>query len=347
MATPLQQQVINSALETSGFGTSSPLEHSIKHTQLGVVTTAARVQEALLYKTAPSGGLLPTGAGQANPDVTTDFAGAIKKRDLSCKISRELQLPKAFRTSADDIEEPSQPTLSVPSQVQSTPSVSIAARALIVSEWMYSRDVAIKHIETLLKEHYDTIEQLDVCHSHVEALQILTNPDKLPYTWIVINLSMQQHILPLIRHIAISPAHKDAITIVLTTHLQRSTIFDGASNEQDRNLFDNCEFVFKPLKYNKIQHLFPSRAMSSTSSGGDSAGSNATVGRKRSLRNRYLLPAQQTVTGQQEVFQRMLIEVGNRGHRVLLVEGRQQHSMAYSNDFLFFILLIFFFPSCR
>ncbi|KAI8577007.1 hypothetical protein K450DRAFT_253934 [Umbelopsis ramanniana AG] len=320
MTTPLQQQVISSALETSGFGTSSPLEHSIKHTQLGVVTSAARVQEALLYKTAPSGGLLPTGAGQANPDVTTDFAGAVKKRDLSCKISRELQLPKAFRTSTDDIEAPSQPTLSVPSHIQSTPSAPIAARALIVSEWIYSRDVAIKHIETLLKEHYKTIDTLDVCHSHVEALQILTNPDKLPYSWIVINLSMQQQILPLIRHIATSPAHKDAITIVLTTHMQRSTIFEGASDEQDRNLFDNCEFVFKPLKRSKIQQLFPSSDVSSSTSGEDPAGSNATVGRKRSLRNRHLPPAQQMVAGQHEVFQRMLAEVGNRGHRVLLVE---------------------------
>jgi hypothetical protein len=322
MATPLQQQVINSALENSGFGTSSPLEHSIQHAQLGVVTSSARVQEALLYKTAPSGGLLPTGAATGNSDVTADFAGAVKKRDLSCKISRELQLPKAFRTSADDIKEPPQPTLSVPSQIQATPAAPIPARALIVSEWTYSRDVAIKHIETLLAEHYKDIEQMDVCHSHVEALQILTNPDKLSYSWIVINLSMQQHILPLIRHIATSPNHKDAITIVLTTHMQRSTIFDGASDEQDRSLFDNCEFVFKPLKRSKIQQLFPSCASPSSSSGDHSLGSNATVGRKRSLRSRHLPPAQQLVAGQQEVFQRMMAEVGNRGHRVLLVEGK-------------------------
>ncbi|KAG2172948.1 hypothetical protein INT44_004689 [Umbelopsis vinacea] len=310
MTTPLQQQVINSALETSGFGTSTPLEHSIKHTQLGVVTSSARVQEALLYKTAPSGGLLPTGS--ANLDVTTDFAGAVKKRDLSCKISRELQLPKAFRTSADDEETPPEPTLSVTSHpIPSTPSSPIPARALIVSEWIYSRDVAVKHIETLLKENYKTIDTLDVCHSHVEALQILTTPDKLPYSWIIINLSMQQQILPLVRHIATSPTHKDAITIVLTTHMQRSTIFDGASDEQDHNVFDNCEFVFKPLKRSKIQQLFPSN---------DISGSPATVGRKKSTRNRHLPSAQQSVVGQQEVFQRMLSEVGNRGHRVLLVE---------------------------
>jgi hypothetical protein len=306
-----------SPFDTAGFGSSSPLEHSIKHSQVDGVTSSARLQEALLYKTAPSGGLLPTTANQLNPDVTADFAGAVKNRDLSSKISRELQLPKAFRTSADDIKESAEESSSVPT-IQLTPSVPVAPRALIVSEWKYSRDVVIQHVKKLMEEGYEKIEQLDICHSHVEALQILTNPDKLPYSWIVINLSMQQYIMPLIRHINSSPAHKDAITVVLTTHLQRSTIFDGVHDDPHNDLFDHCEFLFKPLKRSKIEALFPSPKEGAQS--GPPRSSQMLLSRNKSLR-RAVPSAQETVTSQQEVFKRMVAEVGNRGHRVLLVEG--------------------------
>jgi hypothetical protein len=306
-----------SPFDTAGFGSASPLEHSIKHSQLDGATSSARLQEALLYKTAPSGGLLPTGANQLNPDVTADFVGAVKNRDLSSKISRELQLPKVFRTSADDIKESAEESSSVPT-IQLTPTAPVAPRALIVSEWTYSRDVVIQHVKKLMEEGYEEIEQLDICHSYVEALQILTNPDKLPYSWIVINLSMQQYIMPLIRHINSSPAHKDAITVVLTTHLQRSTIVDGVHDDPHNDLFDHCEFVFKPLKRSKIEALFPSPKESAQS--GTPQSSQMVLSRNKSLR-RAVPSAQETVTSQQEVFKRMVAEVGNRGHRVLLVEG--------------------------
>jgi hypothetical protein len=302
------------AFESStSFGTSSPLEHSIKHSQLDGLTSASRLQEALLYKNAPPGGLLQAG-GQMNPEVTTDFAGAIKKRDLALQISKELQLPKAFRTSANDIPQAIQASEGEPAIVVQ-PSTPIIPRALVVSEWLYSKEVVIEHVKTLLKDKYDDAKQLDVCNSHVEALQILTNPDTKPYSWIIINLSMQHHILPLIRHISSSPAHKDAITIVLTTHLQRTTIFDGAAN--DTGLFDKCEFVFKPLKRSKIDMLFPS-----PNEAANNPALSGTLHNQITPRRHVPSVQQQTVAGQQEVFRHMLAEVGNRGYHVLLVEGR-------------------------
>lgn len=313
---PFQKQMMKRpSLDAAVFGSSSPLEHSIKHSQVDGVTSSAKLQEALLYKTAPSGGLLHTGANQLNPDATADFAGAVKNRDLSSKISRELQLPKAFRTSADDIKESAEESSSGPT-IQLTPIAPVAPRALIVSEWTYSRDVVVQHVKKLMEEAYEKIEQLDICHSHVEALQILTNPDKLPYSWIVINLSMQQYIMPLIRHINSSPAHKDAITVVLTTHLQRSTIFDGVHDDPHNDLFDHCEFVFKPLKRSKIEALFPS-----PKEGAQSGPPRSSKMLRNKCLRRAVPSAQETVTSQQEVFKRMVAEVGNRGHRVLLVEG--------------------------
>ncbi|KAG2175702.1 hypothetical protein INT43_001349 [Umbelopsis isabellina] len=295
----------------SSFGTSSPLEHSIKHSQLDGLTSASRLQEALLYKNAPPGGLLPVGV-QMNPEVTSDFAGAIKKRDLALKISKELQLPKAFRTSAEDIpqaieESEGEPTIVV------HPAAPICPRALVISEWLYSKNVVVEHVKTLLQDKYNDATQLDVCNSHVEALQMLTDPDTKPYTWIIINLSMQHHILPLVRHIACSPVHQDAISIVLTTHLQRTTIFDGAANEN--GLFKKCEFIFKPLKRSKIDMLFPSpnEPVRQPSLSG-------TLLSQMTPRRHVPSVQQQTVAGQQEVFRRMLADVGNRGYHVLLVE---------------------------
>lgn len=327
----------SSAFELAGFGTSSPLEHSIKHSQLDGVTSAARLQEALLYKAAPSGGLLPTGASRIHPDVTADFAGAVKKRDLSCKVSHELQLPKAFRTSADHIKEPSELASPMPPIQPPALSNPLAPRALIVSEWIYSRDVVVKHVKTLMEERYDHIDQLDICHSHVEALQILTNPDKASYSWIIINLSMPQHIIPLLRHIGASQLHKDAITIVLTTHLQRSTIFDGSHQGLDEGL-DNYEFVFKPLKRSKIELLFPSSKPCLQPDPLDPT--QSTLNRSKSLR-RSLPAAQQTVAGQQGMFQIMLAEVGHRGHRVLLVEGESpgRKGKAKANDMYSMVLI--------
>ncbi|KAJ2963624.1 hypothetical protein NQZ79_g1403 [Umbelopsis isabellina] len=295
----------------STFGTSSPLEHSIKHSQLDGLTSASRLQEALLYKNAPPGGLLPVGA-QMNPEVTSDFAGAIKKRDLALKISKELQLPKTFRTSAEDIHEAIEASEGEPTIVVQH-AAPICPRALVISEWLYSKNVVVEHVKLLLQDKYNDATQLDICNSHVEALQILTDPDTKPYSWIVINLSMQHHILPLVRHIACSPVHQDAITIVLTTHLQRTTIFDGAANESD--LFKKCEFVFKPLKRSKIDMLFPS-----PNEPAKQPSLSGTLPSQLTPRRHVPSVQQQTVAGQQEVFRRMLADVGNRGYHVLLVE---------------------------
>lgn len=305
-------QPISSFENPSSFGTSSPLEHSIKHSQLDGFTSASRLQETLLYKNAPAGGLLPV-AAQMNPEMTSDFAGAIRSRDLALKISKELQLPKAFRTSAEEIPQAIAASEDEPSIVVH-PAAPICPRALVISEWLYSKNVTVEHVKLLLQDKYDDATQLDICNSHVEALQILTDPDTKPYTWIIINLSMQHHILPLVRHIACSPVHQDAISIVLTTHLQRTTIFDGAAN--DSGLFKKCEFIFKPLKRSKIEMLFPSPdepARQPSLSG--------TLHSQMTPRRHVSSVQQQTVAGQQEVFRRMLADVGNRGHHVLLVEG--------------------------
>ncbi|CAG8814375.1 7634_t:CDS:2, partial [Dentiscutata erythropus] len=130
-----------------------------------------------------------------------------------------------------------------------------------------------------------------------EANDRLTSTEIKSYTHILINLASQDHIIMLCSKIKNLTYLSLAVTVILTTPIQRAGIMEGARNE----LPERVDFIFKPLNRTKMEGLFD----------------HTTTVRDNFLKRRN---THQIVASQREVFKRMADDVGDKGFRVLLVE---------------------------
>lgn len=171
-------------------------------------------------------------------------------------------------------------------------------RVLVTSEWPHSRSATVNYIRSLLRHHPDAY--IDATASHTEAELRLISRNSQPYDFIFIDLTSQPQVLSLVLLIRRSPLHVNAMTIIITTPIQRYGIVEGAQGE----LPNKCEFVFKPLKRSKLESFFDGKPHQPNS------------------HPRRMASAQQAVASQREVFMKMAKDVGGKGYRVLLVEGK-------------------------
>ncbi|RUS28591.1 hypothetical protein BC938DRAFT_481703 [Jimgerdemannia flammicorona] len=178
-------------------------------------------------------------------------------------------------------------------------SSSNIIRVLVISEWPRSRSATVNYIRSLLRCHRNS--HVDSVASHTEAETLLIDRSTIPYDFLFVDLSSQPRVLSLAQLIRRSPVHANTITIIITTPMQRYGIVEGAQSE----LPNKCEFVFKPLKRSKLEPFFDGKPHQANS------------------HPRRMASAQQAVASQKEVFMKMEKDVGGRGYRVLLVEGKR------------------------
>lgn len=210
-----------------------------------------------------------------------------------------------------------------------TPTSTSPLRALIVSQWVYSRESMEKHVNSILgsninnecdgginnskNKHY----QLDTLTNQIEATEWLTDPHTPAYDYIMINLPSEQQILSLTRAICGSLQQQKANVLVVTTPMQRSLITESAKGREDQVIPHTCGFVFKPLKRTKLRWYFGVRQqeikhgiqLDGAHGPNSSAVSTPDTPHRRAA-------------SQKEIFRRMAADVGGKGFRVLLVEGK-------------------------
>jgi hypothetical protein len=195
-----------------------------------------------------------------------------------------------------------------------TPTRMSPLRALIVAQWPHSRESMEKHVRSILGSLQTSPEnhfQVDTLTNQLEATEWLTDPHTPAYDYIMINLPSEQQILSLTRAICGSFQQQRASVLVVTTPMQRSLITEGAKGREDQVIPRSCGFVFKPLKRSKLRWYFGVRHAESKQHGLQSSTAVSTPD----------TPYKRAAT-QKEVFRKMEADVGGKGFRVLLVEGK-------------------------
>lgn len=104
--------------------------------------------------------------------------------------------------------------------------------------------------------------------------------------------------------------------MIVTTPMQRSLLMEYATSGYygDKNVIPrSCGFVFKPLKRSKLNWYFGIR--------GDSSNTQNKTNGENDLYSAQE-PSHRSATTQKEVFRKMEADVGGKGFRILLVEGK-------------------------
>lgn len=196
-----------------------------------------------------------------------------------------------------------------------TPTRLFPLRTMIVSQWEHSRESMEKHVTSILSSISESTSKdfyIDTLTNQIEAAEWLADPHTPSYDYIMINLPSEQQILTLTRAICGSLRQQEANVLVVTTPMQRSAITESAKGREEEVIPNTCGFVFKPLKRTKLRWYFGVRQKSPDQQRFDTLSSNVSTPDT---------PYRRAAT-QKEIFRRMAEDVGGKGFRVLLVEGK-------------------------
>ncbi|KAL7268148.1 hypothetical protein RUND412_009241 [Rhizina undulata] len=170
---------------------------------------------------------------------------------------------------------------------------------LIVSEQFYSRIAISHHIKVTLPKNVPS--QITTASKYSECINMISGDDPVVFTHIVINLPDHLEIISLMSQVYQSPIHTQTTLMVLTNPTQRTAIIKGAPPASESRS-NRLQFIYKPIKPSRFGYIFdPTNER------------DASTDRNRDS-------AQQVVESQKRVFSQMEKEVGNKGHKVLLVE---------------------------
>ncbi|KAK6515724.1 hypothetical protein TWF281_004315 [Arthrobotrys megalospora] len=180
---------------------------------------------------------------------------------------------------------------------------------LIISFMPFSRLAIESHIRTVLPKSIP--HEITVVKDVREAQRLLADDDSNDndkkggkgkfFSHIVINLPDYNEIAGITRQICGSERYLGTTMVILTTPIHRTAII-----EENPRLYDamgpRVQFIYKPIKPSRLSVIFDPDKQCDASM------------------DRYRHTAQQVVESQKAVFRRMEREVGNKGHKVLLVE---------------------------
>ncbi|KAI9857463.1 MAG: hypothetical protein M1813_008213 [Trichoglossum hirsutum] len=173
---------------------------------------------------------------------------------------------------------------------------------LVLSEQPYSREATTRHIATTLPK--DIPHQITPRGSFVECQRIIGGDDPVIFTHIIVSLGDADEIIALIHQIFQSAAHALTSIVILSDPLQRAEILQLAPEYDFDQLHKDkrVQFVYKPIKPSRFAAIFDPELERDLS-----------TDRNRSS-------AERVAESQKQIFVDMEKNVGNKGHRVLLVE---------------------------
>lgn len=144
---------------------------------------------------------------------------------------------------------------------------------------------------------------MELSSTYDECLGRLNTEREVPLTHVVLNLQEQSEAIDMLRRVRESPKHSFTAILILTNPMLRTAILEGAGVPH-KEVQDGGRIIIvnKPIKPARFGVIFdPARER------------DASMDRNRDS-------AQQVVESQKRVFTEMEKDVGNKGHRVLLVE---------------------------
>lgn len=173
---------------------------------------------------------------------------------------------------------------------------------LLICPQVHSREATTQHIEMTLPK--DIPHQITGLASIEEAKGMIGGDDPVIFTHIVLNLGSPEEIVALIDQIVASISMPQTSIVVLSDPVQRQEVMRLATvYDYDQLAKDNrVTFIYKPVKPSRFAVIFD-------------------PDKERDLstdRNRF--SAQQQVANQRQNYLDIGKRLGNKGHKVLLVE---------------------------
>jgi len=173
---------------------------------------------------------------------------------------------------------------------------------LVICPQTYSREATTKHIEQTLPKGIPY--QITSLASVIESQKMIGGDDPVIFTHIVLNLSSPEEIIALMDQIFSSSSLPHTSVVILSDPVQRQAVMKLATDyDYDKLAKDNrVTFIYKPVKPSRFAVIFD-------------------PDKERDLstdRNRF--SAQQQVANQKQNYLDMEARLGNKGHKVLLVE---------------------------
>lgn len=217
----------------------------------------------------------------------------------------QLSLPVDAERKLDPRRAPPSAKLPAPKEMPSELSRVVIPpmfSILIVSEQPYSRIAIAHHIKMTLPKNIPN--RITTTSQFSECRDLISSDGPIVFTHIVVNLPDHAEVIPLINQILSSAAHSLTTMLILTNPNQRTAIMQGAAQDCEQ-MGSRLQFIYKPIKPSRFGVVF------------DPANErDASMDRNRDS-------AQQVVESQKRVFSQMERAVGNRGHRLLLVEDNR------------------------
>jgi signal transduction histidine kinase len=176
---------------------------------------------------------------------------------------------------------------------------------LLICQQTHSREATTSHIEQTLPK--DVPHQITAIASVLESQKLIGGDDPVFFTHIVLNLSSPEEIVALMDQIFSSDLLPQTSIVILSDPIQRQAVTKMATTyDYDKLAKDNrVTFIYKPVKPSRFAVIFD-------------------PGKERDLsidRNRS--SAQQQAADQKRNYLDVEKRLGNRGHKVLLVEDNQ------------------------
>lgn len=170
---------------------------------------------------------------------------------------------------------------------------------LIVSFMPFSRLAIESHIRTVLPKRIPA--EIKVVKDAEDAKKVLLDDGGMMFSHIVVNVPDYAETAGITRVIYEEGRYSSTTMVILTTPIHRTGII-----EENPKLYEKMgarvQFIYKPIKPSRLSVIFDPEKQCDASM------------------DRYRHTAQQVVESQKAVFRRMEEEVGNKGHKVMLVE---------------------------
>lgn len=173
---------------------------------------------------------------------------------------------------------------------------------LVVCPLNYSREATVKHIKMTLPKAIP--HQITAQASLADAQEMIGGDDPVLFTHVVLVLHGSPQVIAFMDEVFKSSAHSSTSIVIISDTMQKREIMKNAPHYnydklvQDRRL----RFIYKPLKPSKFAVVFDPQKEREMST------------------DRNQDSAQQVAVSQKLVFEDLKRRLGNKGHKVLLVE---------------------------
>jgi len=176
---------------------------------------------------------------------------------------------------------------------------------LVVCPLIHSREATIRHIKNTLPEGIP--HQITGQSNLVEAQRMIGGDDPVLFTHIVLVLHETAEVIAIMDQILTSLVHSAASIVVVSDPAQKKELIKAAPAYNYEQLFSDrrLQFIYRPLKPSKFGIIFDPRKERDLST------------------DRNQDSAQAVVVNQKLVFEELKRRVGDKGHKVLLVEDNQ------------------------